>query len=107
MVSAYQKSVACDGWGQLDRVWFIWRLRCDIQLMTKDDDFLEQLKLHGPAIRHTLLMLLSEQDGKKIKTPDGKEALRKQAVEAVSTLMKDLAGKDSLEALYFTTFFVQ
>ncbi|RDH89087.1 MAG: hypothetical protein DIZ77_15245 [endosymbiont of Seepiophila jonesi] len=26
MVSAYQKSVACDEWGQLDRVWFIWRL---------------------------------------------------------------------------------
>ncbi len=81
--------------------------RCDIQLMTKDDDFLEQLTLHGPAIRHTLLMLLSEQDGKKIKTPDGKEALRKQAMDAVNTLMKELAGKESLKALYFTTFFVQ
>ncbi|MCU7916273.1 MAG: flagellar basal body-associated FliL family protein [Candidatus Thiodiazotropha sp. (ex Gloverina cf. vestifex)] len=82
-------------------------IRCDIQLMTKDEAFLEDLKLHGPAIRHTLLLLLSEQDGKTIKTPEGKEALRKKALSQVNKLMKEQAGKAGLDALFFTTFFVQ
>lgn len=82
-------------------------MRTDIQLMTKDDTFKEQLELHGPAIRHALLMLLSEQDGKTIKTPEGKEALRKEAMSKVSTIMKELSGKDSLQGLFFTTFYVQ
>ena len=82
-------------------------IRTDIQLMTKDDSFLESLELHGPAIRHTLLLLLSEQDGRTIKTPEGKEALRKEAMTQVSQVMKELSGKDSLQELYFTTFFVQ
>ena len=34
-------------------------IRTDIQLMTKDENYRESLDLHGPAIRHTLLLLLS------------------------------------------------
>jgi flagellar FliL protein len=82
-------------------------IRTDIQLMTRDDSFKEELDLHGPAIRHTLLLLLSQQDGKTIKTAAGKETLRKEALTAVNSLMKDLSGKESLAALFFTTFFVQ
>lgn len=82
-------------------------IRCDIQLMTKDDAFLEELKIHDPAIRHTLLLLLSEQDGMAIKKPDGKESLRKKALKQVNDLMKEQTGKAGLEALFFTTFFVQ
>ena len=82
-------------------------IRCDVQLMTNDELFLEELNLHGPAIRHTLLLLLSEQDGKTIKTPEGKETLRKEALSAVSQLMRDLSGKDRMQELFFTTFFVQ
>lgn len=82
-------------------------IRCDIQLMTHDELFLEDLNLHGPAIRHTLLLLLSEQDGKNIKTPNGKEALRKKALSVISKLMQELNGKEGIKALFFTTFFVQ
>jgi flagellar FliL protein len=82
-------------------------IRCDIQLMTKDDAFLEELKIHDPAIRHTLLLLLSEQDGMTIKKPDGKESLRKKALKQVNDLMKEQTGKAGLDALFFTTFFVQ
>ncbi len=82
-------------------------IRTDIQLMTKDESFKEELDLHGPAIRHTLLLLLSQQDGKTIKTAAGKETLRKEALAAVNSMMKDLSGKEGLAALFFTTFFVQ
>ncbi|MEJ2620912.1 MAG: flagellar basal body-associated FliL family protein [Candidatus Thiodiazotropha sp.] len=82
-------------------------IRCDIQLMTKDEAFLEALALHGPAIRHALLMLLSEQDGKTLKSSDGKEALRKAALNEVKKVLNEATGKDAVEALLFTTFFVQ
>ncbi|MDJ0807272.1 MAG: flagellar basal body-associated FliL family protein [Gammaproteobacteria bacterium] len=82
-------------------------IRTDIQVMTRDETYKESLELHGPAIRHTLLLLLSEQDGRTIKTPEGKEALRQEALTQVSQVMKDLSGKDSLQELFFTTFFVQ
>jgi flagellar FliL protein len=82
-------------------------VRCDVQLMTNDDLFLEALKLHGPAIRHALLLLLSEQDGAKIKTQSGKEALRQKALTTIGRLMQELSGKNELKALFFTTFLVQ
>lgn len=82
-------------------------IRCDVQLMTNDELFLEELNLHGPAIRHSLLLLLSEQDGKSIKSPSGKEALRKKALSTLGKLMQELSGKNELKALFFTTFLVQ
>ena len=82
-------------------------IRCDIQLMTQDEAFLEELTLHGPAIRHTMLLLLSEQDGKTLKTPEGKEALRKTALTEIQKLLEEASGKAEVKALFFTTFFVQ
>ncbi|MES9825605.1 MAG: flagellar basal body-associated FliL family protein [Candidatus Thiodiazotropha endolucinida] len=82
-------------------------IRCDVQLMTNDEIFLEELNLHGPAIRHSLLLLLSEQDGKRIKSPSGKETLRKKALSTLGKLMQELSGKNELKALFFTTFLVQ
>lgn len=82
-------------------------IRCDIQLMTKEQAFLEVLNLHGPAIRHALLMLLSEQDGASVKSPAGKEALRKTALVEIQKLLKEVGSEAKVDALFFTTFFVQ
>jgi flagellar FliL protein len=82
-------------------------IRCDIQLMTHDETLVEDLKLHDPLIRHTLLLLLSDQDGGKIKTQAGKEALRKKALSEINKLIKEETGKEAVESLFFTTFFVQ
>jgi flagellar FliL protein len=82
-------------------------VRCDIQLMTEDKGLLEDLRLHDPAIRHALLMLLSEQDGNQIKSAEGKETLRKKAITQIRALIKKETGKEGPNALFFTTFFVQ
>ena len=81
--------------------------RCDIQLMTNDLESLDDIKLHLPAIRHELLLLLSEQDGKILKTPDGKEQFRQQALMAIQKVIKEQTGKESINDLFFTSFFVQ
>ncbi len=81
--------------------------RVDIQIMTLDEEQLENIKLHAPAIRHELILLLSDQDGKQLKTPDGKELFRKAALAATQKVIKELTGVDSINELYFTSFFVQ
>ncbi|OQX31135.1 MAG: hypothetical protein B0D96_00385 [Candidatus Sedimenticola endophacoides] len=86
-------------------------VRCDIQLMTKGEDKLELIKQHDPAIRHELLMLLGDQAAAELKTPKGKEVLRKQALEAVNRVLAELTElteeQKLVKDLFFTSFFVQ
>lgn len=82
-------------------------IRCDIQLMTMDPERMADIQLHAPAIRHELLMLISDSDGEKLKTPQGKEDLRQKALDGVRKLMVKLTGKGSVDELFFTAFFVQ
>ena len=82
-------------------------LRCDIQLMTKNEDKLEQIRLHEPALRHELLLLLGDQQGDQVKTNKGKEKLRKSALKAVNEVMGGMDCKTCIDNLYFTSFFVQ
>jgi len=81
--------------------------RVDIQIMTRDEEQLENIKLHAPAIRHELILLLSEQNGKALRTPAGKEAFRKAALTAAQEVIEKLTGTNSINELYFTSFFVQ
>jgi flagellar FliL protein len=82
-------------------------LRADIQLMTMDSERLADITLHAPALRHELILLFSSQDGETVKTPDGKEELRKQALDVIQKKMKELTRYSSVEELFFTAFFVQ
>ncbi len=83
-------------------------MRCDVQLMTKDDTNLPDIQLHSPALRHELLLLFSDEKGADLKTPQGKEAARKKALKAVGAVMEKLTGKkDVISDLFFTSFFVQ
>ncbi len=82
-------------------------IRCDIQLMTKDETNIEDIELYAPAIRHELLLLLGDQMGEELKTPEGKEALRQKALAAVAGVVTKHTGKTVIDDLFFTSFFVQ
>ena len=82
-------------------------VRCSVQLMTRDEDHLERITHHTPALRHELLLLLGDQDGQKLKAPKGKEKLRKAALKGVRKTMKSITGDPMVEDLYFTSYFVQ
>ena len=81
--------------------------RVDIQVMTRNDAELGKLKLHAPAVRHALILLLSEQKGKELKTPEGQEAFRQAAIATAQTVIEELTGTASIDDLFFTSFFVQ
>lgn len=82
-------------------------IRCDVQLMTRNGANLPVISLHAPALRHELLLLLSDQDGTKIRTTKGKEKLRRKALKALQGVMKKLAGDQMIDDLFFTTYLVQ
>lgn len=83
-------------------------LQVTVQIMTRDPLVLEELKVHDPIIRDSVLMLMSGQKYDVISSREGKENLRKQALEAVRRIVTG-AGKDgkAVEALYFTSFVMQ
>ena len=81
--------------------------RADIQLMTRAPEALDEIVRDAPAIRHELPLLLGEQEGSLLKTPRGKEKLRKRALKAARSVMEGLTGDPLVEDLYFTSFFVQ
>lgn len=82
-------------------------IRCDIQLMTEYASEIPKIKLHAPALRHTILMLIAGQDGKQLQSREGKESLRKAALEASQEQLKELSGKTLIEDLYFTAYYVK
>lgn len=81
------------------------------------------VELHKGPIRHELILLLSSQDSATINSAQGKEQLRKEALEVVQKVINKLQGNPDKEnkeegkgenkadpivdALYFTNFIIQ
>jgi flagellar FliL protein len=82
-------------------------IRCDVQLMTRHASEIPKIELHAAAVRHAILMLLSGQDGKKLKTREGKEALRKAALDETKAQLEALTGNPIVDDLYFTAYYVK
>ncbi len=82
-------------------------LRCEVQLMTHDEEQADNLKLHAPMLRHTLLLLLSDQKAAELKSPKTREKVRKEALAALQQALKEEIGKKAVDDLFFTTFLVQ
>jgi flagellar FliL protein len=83
-------------------------LQVTVQLMSRDPQTIELLHANDPAIRNDLLLLFGNQRYEVIATRDGKETLRKQALEVARHVVEQSGGKaDRVEAVYFTSFVMQ
>ena len=83
-------------------------LQVSIQVMTRDHDTSEIVKLHEPKIRNNMLLLLGSQTQETISTTEGKENLRKQALETIAKIVDEEGGEGKkVEDLYFTSFVMQ
>ena len=81
-------------------------VQADIELMSYSPKVIEQARRDMPAIRDRLLFLLNAQDFAALKTVQGKEALRADALPAVNAVL-GLEPPDAVEALYFENFILQ
>lgn len=82
-------------------------LQLQIEVLTRDEKYVEAVKLHQPVIRNNLLMLMNGRDYKTLMTRDGKEALRIECLKEVQRILKKETGNNGVEDLYFTSFVVQ
>jgi flagellar protein FliL len=83
-------------------------LQISMEVMTRDAPTSEVIKLHEPKIRNNMLMLLGSQTYDTLSSMEGKEGLRKQALETIAKVVEDEGGEaKKVEDIYFTSFVMQ
>lgn len=82
-------------------------VKLSIEVMARDDDVVESVRLHMPAIRDRVIILLSSKDEDSLLGTGGKEQLRKEVLAAVQDVLKENTGEPGIEAVYFTNFVMQ
>jgi len=82
-------------------------LQVTVEVMTRDPEMPDQIKLHMPVIRNNLMLLLSSQSYDGVSTLEGKETLREEALEVVQQILEEETGDSGIEAVYFTSFVMQ
>lgn len=82
-------------------------LQVDIQVMTFDARVEDALKVHMPAVRNELLLLLGGKQYHEINTREGKRELSQEAIKSIRQVLDDVGAPSSIQALYFTSFVMQ
>ncbi len=82
-------------------------LQVQADALIKDEDSEQIIKTHIPAIRHVLIVLLSEQNALDMKSPEKREEIRSLATTQVKQLMIELADNKDITDILFSSFLVQ
>jgi flagellar FliL protein len=82
-------------------------LRADVQLMIQGKQRLEEIQKYLPAIRHALIMLLSNLSPEQAADVEAREKLRQEALQEVRKVLDQYAQSQGLKNLFFTEFLVQ
>jgi flagellar FliL protein len=83
-------------------------IQVTVQLMTRDEAVIKAVEENQPPLRDALIMLLAHQTGQTMRSVEGREQVRKQALTELRRVLKEVAGiKKGLEAVYFTDFVIQ
>jgi len=93
-----------------------------VQVMTRDTAVIRAIEENGPAVRHALLMLLSNQTYDAMRDVQKREEVRLEAMEQLKSVLAELAGisdekkiedadgkkhPSGIQAIYFTDFVIQ
>lgn len=62
-------------------------LQMSIEIMYPQEDIIDRVIEHMPAIRNSLILLLSDQPYEKLSTLEGKEVLRSEMLAAVNEIV--------------------
>lgn len=87
-----------------DSVHFV---RATVQLKLTDPTLAPQVSLHLPAIRHSLIMFLSERALFEFQTTAGKRKIRDDALAAVRQVVKEQTGTAAIDSIFFTSLMLQ
>jgi len=82
-------------------------LRASIQLQVTDNDTKSAIQKNDPAIRHTLIVLLSNNLIENISSTTGKLELQDKAVIELNKTLKKYTNSSGVEKVFFTEFVAQ
>ncbi len=85
-------------------------LKAEISVEVNTAKAQEAMTLHTPAVRNSLVMLLSRQVFEALTTGEGKEKLRADALTAVREVIKQQAGDkvaEGIKDLFFSSLVMQ
>lgn len=81
-------------------------VQAEMQLMSYQQEVIDQASRDMPAIRDRLITLFSAQDFAALKTIEGKDALRAEALKAVNQAL-GLTPPKAIDKIYFENFVLQ
>lgn len=82
-------------------------LQISADVLISDAGSEDTIKTHVPAIRHSLILHLSEQKASDIKSPARREEIRQQLTAKVKQLIADLSGSKDVSDILFSSILVQ
>ncbi|MDZ7802573.1 flagellar basal body-associated FliL family protein [Thiohalophilus sp.] len=82
-------------------------MQVSVQLKLSDKTIEQYIQQYNPALRHELVMLLSDQPVKKLTSAQGKITLRDEALSALQKVMQEHIQLPAIEAVYFTEMVIQ
>ncbi|MFK7855405.1 MAG: flagellar basal body-associated protein FliL [Granulosicoccus sp.] len=82
-------------------------LMIEMVVATHDEEILPILADHDPEIRNTLLGLLSEQDSDVLKTAEGKQTLRDDALQRIDKVVGRYYRTERIKEVYITRLVMQ
>jgi flagellar FliL protein len=82
-------------------------LQLTTDVLIKNASSEAMIATHVPAMRHQLIVLLSEQNAKDMKSPSKREEIRKQATAKIRALVAALSNNEDIGDVLFSSFLVQ
>jgi len=82
-------------------------LQLTLQAMARDEETIAAVKQHAPAIRNSVLFMLSGYELEVLSTQTGKEQLRHDLRGATNEILAKNGTEPGVEELYFTSLVIQ
>ncbi|MEA1868298.1 MAG: flagellar basal body-associated FliL family protein [Thermodesulfobacteriota bacterium] len=82
-------------------------LQINVQVMARDSEAIEAVKLHMPVIRNNLTLLFSSKNSKELNNRSGIEKLREETLSEIHKILMENLGREGIEEVYFTSFVIQ
>jgi len=83
-------------------------LLLEVTVLTHYDDVYDVVKKHMPRIRNSLVLMLSDINGKGIRTVNGRKKLRKEVLAVIQADVKKYMDDDiNIDDVFFTKFVMQ
>lgn len=82
-------------------------VKADVTVMVHSQDAETATRYHLPALRNSLVLLLSRQDESTVSTAAGRQTIKAEAMAELREVLKTEEGEGYVQDLMFTNFLVQ